>query len=120
VVLWYWGKKQQFNIVEGFRMCKEPITDVIFRIRTNGDVVALFVRIPADYYGRYCVSYEQVGQHGGASALHVIADTRLATEEEYKVLKDELEAIGYRLKVRKRYTRRDMRICVDTSREYIR
>jgi hypothetical protein len=40
---------------------------VVFRKWRDGfGVIALFPEIPTDLYGRYCESYEAIGQHGGA------------------------------------------------------
>lgn len=73
-------------------------TKVIFR-RWKTDpksVIALFPEIPHDIEGRYCESYEHIGQHGGANyILLVTRETAPATEQEYIPLLVELQRIGY-------------------------
>jgi len=72
---------------------------VIFRKWLNryaGDgVIALFPEVPADREGCLCLSFEHVGQHGGASYPLVIRDTNPATPEEYADLLAELGKRGY-------------------------
>lgn len=78
-------------------------TLVIFRKWHTGGIIALFPLIPSDNYGLVCLSYESIGQHGGASPGIVHGDfTVPATPSEYADLKVELERIGYTLKVGKR------------------
>lgn len=77
---------------------------VIFRIYSDGDVIALFPEIASDNLGYNCNSYMHVGQHGGASPMVVVGQTKPATPDEYAVLQDELErAVGYDLKIIKRF-----------------
>ena len=73
---------------------------VVFRTYKDGDVIALFPGITEGI--GYCLSYMHIGQHSAASYGMVLQETRLATEEEYASLKQELEGIGYNLKVQKR------------------
>jgi len=92
-------------------VCWQPETIVIFRKWTSleyakGDVIALFPEDPDDEYGRHCMSYEHVGQHGGADYYCVIRQTEPASPDEYKDLYDELTKIGYNLVVKKRNNRR--------------
>jgi hypothetical protein len=76
----------------------EPITDVVFRVFPDGDVIALF---PKDKYGpRTINSYQHVGQHGEASPA-LIKELRAASPTEYAPLLAELKSIGYRLRVDK-------------------
>lgn len=82
------------------------VTKVVFRVwKKQGTVLALFPEQPDDVLGKYCSSYEHIGQHGGADYVHCIQATRPATPEEYADLKAELESIGYNLKIVKRYQR---------------
>ena len=69
--------------------------------------IIIFSTFPAVDEGRgYCNSYMHLGQHGSANYSGLIADTKPATEEEYKDLKNELENhCGYNLIVRKKYYR---------------
>jgi len=82
-----------------------PVTVVIFRRwreNNGGDIIALFPELPADYQGRFCDAYEQVGQHGGADYHGVVQATKPVTPDEAAPLLRELERIGYRLKPIKR------------------
>jgi hypothetical protein len=85
-------------------------TDVIFRVDTRknwlgnwtyGNVFALFPHEVADNKGNV-TSYQHVGQHSSADYNHCIKTSRIATENEYKDLKKELESIGYNLNVIKK------------------
>lgn len=88
-------------------MSEDTPVVVIFRKwpkSEGGDVIALF---PYEDEGNYfCLSYQHVGQHGGADYRGVVASTKLATPDEYDDIKLELERIGYKLIVRKRANRR--------------
>lgn len=83
----------------------QPITHVVYR-RWRGndgcDIIALFPEIPSDIFGRYCQSYEHVGQHSGADYHGVVQATKPVSAEEAADLIRELERIGYRLKPIKR------------------
>ena len=80
----------------------EHKTMVIFRVWRAGDVIALFPCQPADILGRYCNSYEHIGQHGSASYGLVLLRTRPASHKEAAPLVKELKGIGYNLAVRQR------------------
>ena len=76
---------------------------VVFRKwKDSFGVIALFPEIPTDLYGRYCESYEHVGQHGGADYQGVIMNTRPANVEESADLEEELRIIGYDLRAIKK------------------
>ena len=78
------------------------ITRVVFRKWKDGEVIALFPDIPSDAANWYtCMSYMHIGQHGAACPA-ITYDTKKATPEDYNDLKQELEAIGYNLKVLQR------------------
>ena len=80
--------------------------DVVFRKwNKTDDVIALFPYIKGDTGGRYCLSYEHVGQHGQADYTGLLIVTTLAKEQEYRTLKQELEQIGYHLNIIKRASR---------------
>jgi hypothetical protein len=79
----------------------KDITKVIFRVYSDGQVIALFPEIADDSYGN-CLSYMHIGQHGGADYVYVVQLTKLATLEQYAPLFVELESIGYNLQVFKR------------------
>lgn len=75
------------------------VTEVIFRKFEDGEVIALFPYNVENYNGDI-VSYMHVGQHECVDYNHVVNKTKLITNpEEYKELKNELENIGYNLKV---------------------
>ncbi len=69
------------------------------------DVFALFPTDPADNYGRYCTSYQHIGQHGSADYCHCIRNSRPATKAEARPLLIDLRRIGYRPHVLQRATR---------------
>ena len=83
-------------------------TMVVFRVwKDSGDVIALFPCWKVSKQGASGVflgvmSYEHVGQHGSASYIGVMRQTRAATPEEAIDLADELKDRGYKLAVRQR------------------
>ena len=85
-------------------------TAVIFRKFKDGDIIAIFPELVGTDNLGTCMSYQHIGQHGSCD-LGIIYDTKLATDEEYKDLKDELEhSIGYNLRVIKKATRKHFKI----------
>lgn len=76
-------------------------TEVIFRkFKDDGSLIALF---PYEEWAEgSCGSYMHVGQHGGADYNHCIKASKPAKLSEYKDLKEELQSLGYVLKVIKR------------------
>ena len=82
-------------------------TPVIFRKWCGtSDIIALFPSVPSSMVTpAHCLSYEHVGQHGGADYYGVMSKTVLATSDEYASLLKELETIYDDLKVYKRRTR---------------
>jgi len=78
------------------------ITRVVFRKwkKSPKTIIAIFPDVFSDNHGNL-LSYEHVGQHGGCSRL-IVADTILATPDEYKDLFEELTSCGYILQVCKR------------------
>lgn len=96
---------------------KDP---VVIRV-WNGDpddVFALFPADPADAFGRYCTSYQHVGQHSSADYGHCIANSRPATKAEARPLLSELRRIGYRPRVLKRAVRRHHDQRLQTARAF--
>ncbi len=82
-----------------------PTVPVVLRVwRKEGEVFALFPTLPADEHGRYCDSYEHVGQHSGADYRLCIRTSRPATATEGAPLVQELERIGYRPRIVQRAT----------------
>jgi len=80
-------------------------TKTIFRTFHTGDVIALFPEVPSDGWGHNCMSYQHVGQHGGASP-ELSFCTRPSTPDEIAPLKAELERIGYTVEERIKVTRK--------------
>lgn len=81
-------------------------TDTLFRRfpkREGGDVIALFPLVPWNRRGE-CASYMHVGQHGAADLTGLIARTRPAKldEPDVRALHDELQGLGYRVRVLRR------------------
>ena len=86
-------------------------TKVIFRKwKNNGDVIAIFPQLPGNNNWSTCLSYENIGQHGTCGEALIIAHTQPANQSEYKALKNELESIGYNLKIGLRITDKDRKI----------
>lgn len=85
----------------------EPTIVVFRRWRApNHGVIALFPEVPSDPIGRYCASYEHIGQHGGASYDYVVRASRATAAEsdtECASLAAELTSRGYVLDIRKRH-----------------
>ena len=76
----------------------EERTAVIFRKwKSDGDIIALFPKIPSDGSGYHCLSYGRIGQHGGANYRLVMQATVPTTLKESEPLTKELTAIGYAL-----------------------
>lgn len=110
----------RFNPNKKNRRDPSEVTAVIFRRwkrnKVNGtdgtEIVALFPEDPTDYYGRYCGSYEHIGQHGSADYNALVSvicpPTVPAKPSEYAELKRELESLGYKLKVYKKRTQEIM------------
>lgn len=90
-------------------MQKNQLTKVIFRM-FQGQVIALFPEEPGTENKYTCGSYAHIGQHGSATPMIVIDGSQRATAEQYANLKRELELLGYRLQVIKRYTSNHQRI----------
>lgn len=86
-----------------------------WRKRDGGGIIALFPTMPSDINGRYCMSYEHIGQHGGADPA-IMARTVAATPKEYAPLARELRALGYRLQVSQRISARLHKMRRDAAR----
>lgn len=80
-------------------------TDVVFRVdktgKFKGTVYALMPHEVSTLNG-LVTTYQHVGQHSSAEYRYCIAQSRPATPEEYKDLKEELESIGYDVNVIKK------------------
>jgi hypothetical protein len=67
------------------------------------EILALFPDIIEKPNGA-CSCYQHVGQHGSADYNYCIDELTIpAKPEEYKDLKEELESLGYKLKIRKKW-----------------
>ena len=86
-------------------------TKVIFRVdeRDKGfEVLAVFPEMAGDMNPyRTCTCYAHIGQHSSCDVF-VVDWTRPAKPEEYEDLKQELESLGYNLKIVKRMTYKDL------------
>ena len=82
----------------------------VFRVYSNGEVIALFPQITAQIGGYLCQSYMHIGQHGAADTHIVIRQTQLASRKEYLPLLKELKQIGYNPVVGKQCTQHDLQI----------
>lgn len=74
------------------------MTKVKFYIEKDNDVFAFFPEDIHSYHPLMYTSYSHIGQHC-ACALEYANECRKAKESEYLPLKQELESIGYTLKV---------------------
>ena len=72
------------------------------------DILALFPEVSGSCIDEsICECYQHVGQHGQANYYYCVHElTTPATPEEYEDLKKELESIGYKLKIRRKWDRR--------------
>jgi hypothetical protein len=94
----------------------EPETTVIFRKFTgkefegfNPEIIAFFTEqnwTSGDCNQGMVMSYMIVGEHGEADYYGLLSDTKLATPEEYADTKKVLENLGYKLVVKKKWSRR--------------
>lgn len=64
----------------------------------NEDLFAYFPKLKYDLKGYHKTCYSHIGQHSGC-AMEYVKECRPATESEYMPLKQELESIGYDLKI---------------------
>ncbi len=82
---------------------------VVLRAWENGDIIALFPYVLHDSQ-HHCLSYERIGQHGGANYDSVVCRTKPVnfTDQKAQVMLSELRRIGYDPQVIKRglYTKR--------------
>ena len=62
---------------------------VVLRVwKDNGEAFALFPMTPADHTGRFCTSYQHVGQHGSGRTIRIASATvgRLPTPKRPRCL----------------------------------
>lgn len=92
-------------------------TKVVFRKFKEGDIIAMFPRVPADINGYKCESYMHVGQHGAADPS-IISITTLAKPAEYESLLKELKSIGYKgIEIGKKITTEDNEYRMKSARK---
>lgn len=86
-------------------MNPNPPVKVIFK-RFGDEVIALFPSLPGDSDPyRTCLSYQHDGQHGAAAMdLFTLPP---ATAQEFTPLFEELESLGYNLRIGLRATKSD-------------
>jgi len=82
-------------------------TKVIFRKFKEGDIIALFPKVPGTNDPYTCGSYMHVGQHDSADPS-IVNITTLAKPTEYASLAKELRSIGYVLDIKSKITQDDM------------
>lgn len=75
-------------------------TEMLFR-KDAGGIFAVMPYEIAKYDGSV-TTYQHVGQHSAAEYFTCIAKSKPATPAEYSDLKQELEGLGYNIKVIKR------------------
>lgn len=79
------------------------INKVIFRkTKDSSEIVAIFPYSIADLSGSM-TCYAHVGQHSACSVEWYRNHTKMATPKEYAALKKELEGLGYKLEIGKRF-----------------
>ena len=90
-----------------FRKYKKKHLSDLYKDTGRPEILALFpeiIEVPSKYL---CSCYERLGQHGSADYYGCVRElTDPATPEEYDSLKKELESLGYKLKVRKKWIQR--------------
>jgi len=72
---------------------------VVFRM-WRGQVIALFPDVDEGFGD--CLSYQHIGQHGGADYNGIIAESKPALPSEFADLAEELTNMGYNLVLGKR------------------
>ena len=86
------------------RKTQEPETVVIFRTeKYDGEPIAFFPELAFGSMPYYVACYAHMGQHSDAHRAYY---WETAKPGDYSALKRELEEIGYRLKVVKRWNRK--------------
>lgn len=83
-------------------------TDVIFRKEKDGSILALFPHLLWNYAGDV-TCYAHLGQHSAADYSGCIRQSKPAKPEEYKDLLNELQGLGYDLRIIKRQSGRKYR-----------
>lgn len=85
-------------------------TKVIFRKWKDGEIIALFPEDLGTNSPYTCACYQHTGQHGACDP-GIVSDTKLATPDEYRDLRHELENLHpepYDLQIIQKVTRRHL------------
>lgn len=80
-------------------------TEVMFRVDTTNDFKGTIIAIlphELNNHKGHVVVYQHVGQHSGGDYYWMLKTSKPANESEYADLKQELESIGYNIKVVKK------------------
>ena len=82
---------------------EKQILKVVFRKFNDGEIIALFPQF-TNKYNYKIDSYMHIGQHGEVDHHAILEQTKLATEEEYQALLNEIKSIyrDYDIKVMKK------------------
>ena len=80
-------------------------TTVVFRKYRKGGAILALMPYEINDHKLNVMSYEHVGQHGGANYSHCIAITKPVTPAEYADLKREMEGLGYNFTVTQKINR---------------
>ena len=83
---------------------EKQILKVVFRKFNDGEIIALFPQIKFGCPHYEIMSYMHIGQHGEVDHHAILEQTKLATEEEYQTLLNEIKNIyhDYDIKVMKK------------------
>ena len=74
-----------------------PVRVIFRKWNDSGTTIAIFPDLP--WSQGLLTSYEHVGQHGGCHYKSILKKTVLAIPREYVSLQNELEHIGYELRI---------------------
>ena len=83
---------------------KKELLKVVFRKFNDGEIIALFPDIKFGCPHYEIMSYMHIGQHTEVDHHAILEQTKLATEEEYQTLLNEIKNIyhDYDIKVMKK------------------
>lgn len=98
-------ERDDFETLVVFRKYKRKHKSACCQETGGIEILALFPEIIERADGA-CGCYQHVGQHGIADYNYCIHELTLpAKPEEYKDLQEELESLGYKLKIRQKWIR---------------
>jgi hypothetical protein len=95
-------KQQGFTPAEINQLSAErkPVKVIFRKMAYDATILALFPSIP--WSEGLVQSYASQGQHSGADYAFCILNSTHAKPSEYETLQRELEAMGYKLRVKRR------------------